>query len=792
MTSLMKEAYMKCPRCDSLNSEHALSCHQCGWSFGLTIPFDSSTIPTAGMAEFSLRPGESFGNRYHVIEQIGTGGMGKVFKALDRELNILVVLKIIKPELSSNPDIVERFKRELLLAREIVHENVIRIHDLGEINGIRYISMNYAEGQNLLELIDMAGMLLVSKVLDITGKICRALVTAHGKSIIHRDLKPQNVIIGKNGAVTVLDFGIARSLIQTGTTQKGMVIGTPECMSPEQILGENIDAGTDIYALGVMMFQMLTGKLPFLADSASTLLLKHLHETPCPPSRLNPAVPPALDRIILKCLEKKPGKRYTSAAKLLESINRLLNKKDRRENLKRRLLPLHRALRLRPLVFLGRLLELLILLFVLGTLAGWFLDARYGSKLQPLTMEYPLYFKTHFPMDKDYLPDDWPARQGNAWEIYRQVMHAQADSLSSSKRHLRREMENLHRTAVTPANLETVKGMLENAGTAWGMNKVSHGIACDTLASRPGESLSAEFVAAFSHWQALKARLGFMAGDIAGGMDRLRELGYFLADCEAASGGLPDYALATGQFQVLCRELVPLVLASDIDPARKQLQRIEPLLLLFLKKMSAQRFFQMAYMDDLQTVRQGSYGESWWTGPEYFWFGRFRFLSEKSTRNMSVWQTLAGESKIRDKLRSFPNPAKMRELLASCRHDDGKDWPRVGSSLFYRFQDSFLAGRTLIKLVLFMERLQRFAMNTGESTALPDSDLGVNDLTGKPWEITSEAEKTVVRLTDRIAFEIKPMNYALDQTALFTEWDRIAAALGAAGDPLGEKWGRSL
>ncbi len=771
---------MKCPRCDFLNNDQDMTCRQCGWAFGFTIPISSSTTPAAGPADFTLRPGESFGNRYLIIEQIGAGGMGKVFKALDKELNILVVLKIIKPELSSNPDVVERFKRELLLAREIIHENVIRIHDLGEINGIRYISMNYAEGQNLLELIGMAGALSVDRAIEITGKICQALVTAHGKSIIHRDLKPQNVMIGKKGEVTVLDFGIARSLVQAGTTQTGMLIGTPECMSPEQILGENIDAGTDIYALGVMMFQMLTGQLPFQADNASTMLLKHLHETPPPPSSLNPTIPPALDRIVSKCMEKKPGRRYASAQKLLESINRLLKKKARRENLKRRLLPLRRALRLKPLVYLGRLLELLILLFALGTLAGWFLDFRYGGRLQQFTMEYPLYFKSRYPMDKDYLPGDWPPRQANAWEIYRQVMRPQGDSPSATNRRLGREMEELYRTAVTPANLESVKGVLENAGAMMKTDRILHGIACTTLAPRPGEPLSAETIAAFSRWQAMKARLGFMAGDIEAGVERLRQLGYFLADCEAAAGGMADYALATGHFLIFCREIVPLVLADDIDPARKRMDRIEPLLLLFLKKMSGQRFFQTAYMDDLQAVRQGNYGESWWTGPGYFWFGRFRFLSKKTTRNMTLFRILAGESKARDKLRSIPYPAKMREILAPYRHDEGKEWPRVGSSRFYKLQDSFLAGRTLIKLALLLERRQRFAMNAGEMTSLPDSDLGMNDLTGKPWEIAFEAEKTVVHLTDQIEFAIKPASYAAGQAAMITEWDRIAAAIGAA------------
>jgi serine/threonine protein kinase len=773
---------MKCTKCNFLNAEQNRVCSQCGESLEFTTPIRRSIIPVSNLPDIILNPGECFGSRYQIIEQIGAGGMGRVFKALDKELNIPVVLKFINPELNNGPDALERFKRELLLAREIIHENVIRIHDLGETNGIHYISMNYVEGQNLQELIGMAGPLSVEKVLDIIVKICQALVTAHAKGIIHRDLKPQNVMIGKKGMVTVLDFGIARSVEQSGTTRSGIIIGTPECMSPEQIQGETVDASTDIYSLGIMMYQMVTGRLPFLADNTAALLLKHLHETPPPPSSINRSVPKALERIILKCLEKKPGKRYASVVKLLESVKRLLKKKARQESRKRRLLPLRRALRLQPLVFLGRLLELLILFFAIGTLIGWFLDFRFNSKLQQLTLEYPLYFKTHFPLDKDYLPDDWPARPGNAWEVYRRAMARTAEQPGSELR-LRQAMEKLYRTAVTSNNLEGVTKSLEKIGAEMKLGEMLSGIARDKLAAIPGNPLSGPLVAAFSRWQALRARLGFLSGDIAAGVARLRELGYFLVDCEAAAGGMSEQALATGQFEIFCRELIPMLLADDIDPAQKQLEKIEPLLLLFLKKMSAQRFFQMAYMDDLQAVRQGNYNENWWTGPGYFWFGRFRFLIQKSSRNMHLFKALADESKARDELDSISDPDQIREILARLRHDDGKDWPQVGSSRFASRLNSLLAGRTLIKLALLLERRQRFGLNAAEVTALRNSDLGINDLSGEPLKITGEAGKSVVRLTAQTAFEIKPMAYAPDHTAIIADWEKIAAAIGAMDHP---------
>jgi hypothetical protein len=774
---------MKCPKCAFSNDGQSRTCAQCGEPLDATPLIRDITPIAAYPADLVLGPGDDFGSRYQIIEQIGVGGMGRVFKALDKDLGIVVVLKIIKSEMNDSAEAVERFKRELLLAREIIHENVIRIYDLGEMNGIRYISMNYVEGQNLQELIAMAGPLEVGKVLDVIGKVCRGLIAAHGKGIIHRDLKPQNVMIGKNGMVTVLDFGIARSMNQVGTTRTGIVIGTPECMAPEQIQGEKIDASTDIYSLGVMMFQMLTGRVPFLADSMQSLLLKHLHESPIPPSSINPAIPRALERIILKCLKKRPDKRYASAEKLLEKIENLLKKKARQEKSKRVLLPLLRPLRWRPAVYLGRFLELVVLLFVCATVLVWIVDGHYGGKLLGLTAEYPLYFKTRFPLDKDYLPADWPARQGDAWKRYRRAAQAQAALPSGAAGRLGHEIEKLRHAAIPPAGVDAVAGVLASAGEKMGMDDVLAAIASNTLAPKAGEALPAEFITTFSRWQALKARLEFLRGNNAGGVERLRELGYFLVDCEATAGTMTDYAQAAAQFPIFCQEVVLLALADDIDPAKKQLERIEPLLLTLLKKTGDKRFFQLAYLDDLQAARQGDFSESWWTGPAYFWFGKFRFMAGRSTRNFFLWRTLSAESRARESLSSNPPQQEIRGLLDRFRHSDGMEWPRIGSHRFYRLHGSLRADRTLVKLALLLERLQRFGMNANEVVSLLVSDLGKNELTGEPWKIIQAPDKIVIRVTGQAEFTVRPINYASDHAVVIAEWEKIAAAIGATNNP---------
>ena len=271
----------------------------------------------------AFQPGAMFGSRYQIIAKLGEGGMGSVFKARDLELDEVVALKMIRPELLTNPDIVKRFKRELQLARGINHDNVIRIHDLGEIDGIKYISMKYVEGETLDLFLRRLGRLSMDQVLAIARQICQALRAAHAQGIVHRDLKAQNVMIDGRGRAVVIDFGIARSLESASTTRTGILLGTPDYISPEQIYGGEATPRTDIYSLGVLLYQMATGSLPFRGETPVVKLQQHLSAEPAPPSRSNPALPRALDKLILKCLSKKPEKRYASIDDILRELERI-------------------------------------------------------------------------------------------------------------------------------------------------------------------------------------------------------------------------------------------------------------------------------------------------------------------------------------------------------------------------------------------------------------------------------------------------------------------------------------
>ncbi|HYT03411.1 MAG TPA: protein kinase [Gemmatimonadales bacterium] len=271
-----------------------------------------------------LRPGTLFANRYDVQELVGTGGMGVVYRAFDRELQEPVAIKTLRPEaLAGDGVALERFKQEIRLARRIAHRNVVRTYDLGEVDGMYYLTMEYVEGTSLKQLITTRGRLPLPVTLTIGKQLCRALEVAHEQGVIHRDIKPQNMVVDPSGFLKVMDFGIARLANAPhgkGLTQEGMSIGTPDYMSPEQLSGMELDVRSDLYSAGVVLFECLTGRVPFEAESVYALIAKHLEGSAPDPRTLNPDVPEALARVILKAMAKEPADRYQTAGQMHDAL----------------------------------------------------------------------------------------------------------------------------------------------------------------------------------------------------------------------------------------------------------------------------------------------------------------------------------------------------------------------------------------------------------------------------------------------------------------------------------------
>jgi len=251
--------------------------------------------------------------------------MGRVYKVFDTKIKEKIALKLVKPEIASDRETIERFSNELKLARKIRHKNVCGMFDIGEAEGAHFITMEYVGGEDLKTMIRMSTGLTVGTVLSIGRQVCHGLAEAHSLGVVHRDLKPQNIIIDKGGNAKIMDFGIARSMREKGITGGGIIIGTPEYMSPEQTEAKDVDQRSDIYSLGIILYEMSTGRVPFEGDTALSIAIKHKTEIPKDPKSLNPGIPDDLKRLILRCLEKDRAKRFQTAAEVeaeLEKIER--------------------------------------------------------------------------------------------------------------------------------------------------------------------------------------------------------------------------------------------------------------------------------------------------------------------------------------------------------------------------------------------------------------------------------------------------------------------------------------
>jgi tetratricopeptide (TPR) repeat protein len=267
----------------------------------------------------TLQVGSILLDRYEILKLLGEGGMGAVYKARDRELDRLVALKVIRSELAGQPSVLQRFKQELILARSITHRNIIRIFDLGVANGLRFITMEFVEGQDLNSLLEEKKF-PPAEAVAIIQQVCAALEAAQAENVVHRDLKPHNIMLEPSGRVCVMDFGLARSLEAGGLTQVGAVLGTPNYMSPEQAKGEPADARSDLYCLGIIFYQLLTGELPFKADTALATMLLRTQGPPAPPIQVNTEVPELLNDVVLKLLAVKREERYQSATELSKDL----------------------------------------------------------------------------------------------------------------------------------------------------------------------------------------------------------------------------------------------------------------------------------------------------------------------------------------------------------------------------------------------------------------------------------------------------------------------------------------
>jgi len=315
---------VKCLKCHSETPDSMRFCGHCGTS--LAIPgktFDISKTQTLALTPSLLSDGTMFAGRYLVIDDLGKGGMGHVYRVLDTKIDEEVALKFINAEIAADAKIIARFRNELKITRKITHRHVCRMYDLSDDGKSLFITMAYIPGEDLGNMLRRLGRLPLEKAFPIAQQVCEGLAEVHRLGVVHRDLKPKNIMIDREGNAKIMDFGLARTPHGIKLTEVGQVVGTPAFMSPEQVNGETVDQRSDIFALGIIMFAMLTEKLPFEADTTLTLALLHKTHRPPNPSTLNPRVSRELGQVILKCLEVEREKRYQTAQDLLAHLKKI-------------------------------------------------------------------------------------------------------------------------------------------------------------------------------------------------------------------------------------------------------------------------------------------------------------------------------------------------------------------------------------------------------------------------------------------------------------------------------------
>ncbi len=311
---------MKCPQCQSDNPNSTRFCGLCGATLQPQKVSDATeTLQTPLRA---LSRGRVFANRYEIIEQLGKGGMGTVYKVFDKKIEEDMAIKILKPEIANEKNTIARFSNELKFARKITNKNVCKMYDLNEHEGNHFITMEYVPGEDLKSFIRRSGQVSIGKSVAIAKQICHGLAEAHRLGVVHRDLKPSNIMIDEEGNAKIMDFGIARSTESKGITEAGIIVGTPEYMSPEQVEGDEVDTRSDIYSLGVILYELVTGNAPFKGKTPIIIAFKHKTDTPQEPSEFNTQVNERLSRIILKCLEKDRKRRYQSVDELCEDLKK--------------------------------------------------------------------------------------------------------------------------------------------------------------------------------------------------------------------------------------------------------------------------------------------------------------------------------------------------------------------------------------------------------------------------------------------------------------------------------------
>lgn len=774
---------IKCPKCNTDNPDTQKFCGECA------TPLPSSKeIPVTETLETpveELSRGATFAKRYELIEELGRGGMGRVYKVFDKKIKEEVALKLIKPEIASDEKTVERFSNELKFARKIIHKNVGRMYELMEDEGTHYITMEYVAGEDLRSFIRRVGQLPIGKSISVAKQICDGLAEAHRLGVVHRDLKPGNIMIDSEGNARILDFGIARSLKTEGITTKGVVVGTPDYMSPEQVDGKEADQRSDIYSLGIIFYEMLTSKVPFEGDTSFSVALKHKTEMPKDPREFNTGIPDYLSRLILKCMEKKREDRYQSVTEIVRELEPVEIKEEKKKvkergklhellvtpiKLKRRIIPEKLKIgRIKFLKYSIRASILLLIVYGIISAIGLINDAIYNERLKQIKVERYTYYKYLFPIQKEWLPEEWKTRDYNACSIYMKMFYPYFDEegnfipaaevLISSP-----PIEELNKIFkyYEYNNPQELKNFIKKYENFYQFDELFDVVRCNKLdfriALEKDPMINTDLALKYIKMIILDARVDFLEGNYEKGLMKIHSGMILSLDLSLFSSSLYSDLVTIPGFRWLYLELIPLFLSAEKIHNQNYIEYIEKLISLTLEKFEPESANYKAYL--WIAIANEVYGYEGFGISKfhyylyeklYFWKNGFswnQYLYEAAKFYQGLFEGLKYIRNLRDK------SIYMKEYFE--KNPPGDHW----------FIPSFEVGpfkynivRTLGKVVIIISTIKRHGIDSPEFLELKGTDIFINELSGRRFEFIDEGDETYIILDKDYKLSLKELDY---------------------------------
>ena len=733
-----------------------------------------------------LTQGATFAGRFEVIKELGRGGMGRVYKVFDKRIKEDVALKLLKPEISSDEKIIERFSNELKFARKIVHKNVSRMYDIGEENGKFFITMEYVSGVDLKSLIRKEGQLSIKNAVNIAKQICEGLSEAHRLGVIHRDLKPSNIMIDKEGDAHIMDFGIARSLMSKGITREGVMIGTPEYISPEQVEGKKADQRSDIYSLGIIIYEMLAGRVPFEGDTALSIALKHKTEIPKDPREFNVQIPESLSRIIMKCLEKKKEARFQSPNELLDKLKRLKIERDE-TTIKGKLskifftplgLTKKKAVDLRKKILKRGLRAAIyfLVIYIIFSAIGLVNDIIYGVKLQRIGIEHDIYYKNLFPIQKDWLPKDWEIRDCNACNEYTRLISPAYYDMGWVEavdfglfRHEWRIRNVFNKWEY---NIQELKEFIDSYERYYDFDKLFDAVKCSKLSSdqmiQNDLSFYKEYILGYIRLVILKARIDCLEGNYMEGLKKLQNALLFTLDLSLLSHTLYEDLISIECFELIFRDLILLILSEETDVNNEIIKHLEKILPLSIQKIDQETSLYKDYLWLGKNYDLFGYMMFYRNKFEYYWGGKFFCWKHGFSKHRYLYKEDIGFYQGLFEGIKYIRNYRDKSIYAMDYFDKNtpsEDFSFIRYSAFTAYLRINIA-RMFGKLALIVLKGKKYGLDSPEFSSLKGSEFFINELSGRVFEITEEKGETFVAVAKEYKLSLKTIDYVRDHKQL--------------------------